>query len=196
MIKFFEIGNVFSKKDEKKQITLLCTGPAKELTNLVKKIEIEFGISNLKYQLSLPRPDQLKYFKIKKPVQILEIDFNDISQKAKLADKKYLLPQKTIHFKTISKYPPAVRDLAFIVDRKIPATKISHQIKNTDKSIFIVELFDEFVSDKLGTGKKNLAFHLWFSNQNKTLSDSEVVKIIDKIKTKLADKFGAKIRNF
>ena len=57
-----------------------------------------------------------------------------------------------------------------------------------------VELFDEFLSDKLGKNKKNLAFHIYFQSLTKTLKDNEASKIISQIIKTVEKKYNAKLR--
>ena len=55
-------------------------------------------------------------------------------------------------------------------------------------------LFDIFESDKIGKDKKSLAINFTFLNTEKTLTDAEVNKVMEKIIKKLEDDLSAEIR--
>ena len=58
-----------------------------------------------------------------------------------------------------------------------------------------IELFDEFTDEKkLGKDLKNLAFHLRFQSSQKTLQESDIDEVMQKIIKELAQKYGAKLR--
>jgi phenylalanyl-tRNA synthetase beta chain len=54
---------------------------------------------------------------------------------------------------------------------------------------------DVFTSDKIGKGKKSLSYSLTFQHPSKTLNDSEVVEIMDKLIEDLKQKYGAELRS-
>jgi len=58
-----------------------------------------------------------------------------------------------------------------------------------------VELFDLYEDDKLGENKKSLAFSLEFVSDEKTMTDEETKKIMDKIINNLEKNTGARLRN-
>ena len=57
------------------------------------------------------------------------------------------------------------------------------------------ELFDVFEDKKLGDGIKSMAFSLELGSQEKTLTDDEVTKVINKIVKNLDNKLGVKLRS-
>jgi len=197
-IKFFEIGNVFNKSQEKKQLILATTGNPAIFKAIISSFQQEFKINHLPFKISAPDQKNLDYFKIRKPISILEIDLDNLYQMIKIPISQLKSPifwQKP-HFRPISKFPPTIRDFAFIINKKISAQKVATEIKKTSPSVFLVELFDEYISDKFGKDMKNLAFHVWLSDEKKTLSDAEVVKISQAISKKIKNKFNAKLRDF
>ncbi len=202
-INIFEIGTVFTKNGAKKELILATTFKGNIFEQILENIKKEFDLLNLPHKICKPEQEVLDYFKIRRPVQILEIDLEKLLEKAVLKVLEYEisaegspLGQKEIKYKPVSKFPPTIRDLAFILARDISAVKVAKEIEGVDKSIFIVELFDEYASEKLGKNKKNLAYHIWFSDFKKTLSDTEVDKITKKITDIICKKYKAKLRDF
>ncbi len=195
-INIFEIGAVFSKDGAKKELILATTFRGDAFEQILKDIKKEFDLLDLPYKICKPEQAVLDYFKIRRPVQVLEIDLEKLLEKAVLKNSEYEISKKEIKYKPVSKFPPTIRDLAFILDRDVSAVEVAKEIKGADKSIFMVELFDEYASEKLGKNKKNLAYHIWFSDLRKTLSDKEVEKSIKKITTQICKKYKAKLRDF
>jgi len=93
------------------------------------------------------------------------------------------------------KFPPAVRDLAFVINEKILYNNIVKLIKNFSNLIIQAELFDVYQGDKLGQGKKSLAFHVIYQ-ANRTLTNREVDDLQEKLIKHLEKELGAKIRDF
>ncbi len=94
-----------------------------------------------------------------------------------------------------SRFPPAKRDLAILVDQEIPAGEISEAIlKLGSPLVKDVSLFDLYQGKQIPPGEKSLAFSLWFSSPHSTLTDQEVERVQERILQGLQDKFGARIR--
>ncbi|MFZ9718441.1 MAG: hypothetical protein ACO3BD_03715, partial [Chitinophagaceae bacterium] len=62
------------------------------------------------------------------------------------------------------------------------------------KKLKHVSLFDVFESEKLGTEKKSLALHFKFADDEKTLTDEEVEKMMGKLMQTLEKNLEAEIR--
>ncbi len=108
--------------------------------------------------------------KIKKPFVIFEIDF----------DKLFEIKKEKVIFKKISKFPLVARDLAIFVDIKTEVDQVKEVIKKTGgKNLEEIKLFDIFKEEK--KNKKSFAFHLKFSDPQKTLSGEEVEAKIETI---------------
>ena len=196
----FEVGKVFDKENEKLSLGVVSSGKnsfdfidkaANQLANSLKIKRSEIEISELKRE-------DLQRFKIKKPlVYAFQIDLSPSLAKLKIADRELELriSDKKIHYRPISKYPSIVRDIAFIVDRSIGAEDIADEIYTVSNEINRVELFDEYVSDKIGMNKKSLAYHLYLESMDRTLTDQEAESIMKKIIKKIENKFSATLRS-
>ncbi|MFH1175119.1 MAG: hypothetical protein V1698_00115, partial [bacterium] len=98
-------------------------------------------------------------------------------------------------YREIPKFPAVLRDIAVVVESRILAYNIIEVIKKTGGAILKkIELFDVYEGDKIGAGKKNLAFHLVFQSSEKTLSDEEVDEVLQKIIAALEKRFEAELR--
>jgi phenylalanyl-tRNA synthetase beta chain len=125
---------------------------------------------------------------LKKVVVIVELSFNELL--------KLVLDYGFKQYHATPKYPPVVRDLAFVVDSKILYNDIREALKNFHELILSVELFDVYSGDKLGANKKNLAFHVIYQSNERTLTAEEIDVIQNELINYLQSKFEAQIRNF
>lgn len=200
-ILFFEFGNIFNKKSEVNYLGLAASGKgAKKI--LENTLNIISGLMKDKkddiQKIKELNKDELSHYKIKKPnAFVIEIPSKVIIDNLKLSDQELELESSntSVSYKSLSQYPPISRDLAFIVDNNINSNKIIEELRNISDKIIIVELFDEFTSDKFGKGKKNIAFHLYLQDTQKSMTDSEASDIINKVIKKIENKFNAKLRS-
>ncbi len=100
-----------------------------------------------------------------------------------------------ISFKEISKFPAVQRDLAIVVDKGI-------QYQQIEKTTFAaklgklknVNLFDVFESEKLGANKKSMAVSFTFLDEEKTMIDTEIDAMMNKIIGAYENELGAEVR--
>ena len=128
---------------------------------------------------------------------------NSLNLKKKTAIAEFSLPAileaiKTageINFQEFDKFPPVIRDIALVVNKKTSYNDISDAIKSFHEDIKKVELFDVYEDEKLGKNKKNLAFHIIYQ-ADKTFVSEEIDKLQQELMKSLEKKFEAKIRDF
>ncbi|MDO4680123.1 MAG: phenylalanine--tRNA ligase subunit beta [Aerococcus sp.] len=128
-----------------------------------------------------------------------------------LADK-YALPENTyvfeLDFQLIStlqeqqivqtplpKYPGMSRDIALIVPEAVTYAQIKAVIESTASSYLKhVTLFDIYRGEHIETGKKSMAFGLFYQNPEATLVDEDVSGDVARISEELIKQFDAGIR--
>lgn len=92
-------------------------------------------------------------------------------------------------------FPALTRDLALVADKSVAAADIEAAITKRAKSLLAgVNLFDVYEGEKVGAGKRSLAYSLSFSAPDRTLTDEEVNQTIEKILGDLNAKLGATLR--
>jgi phenylalanyl-tRNA synthetase beta chain len=90
---------------------------------------------------------------------------------------------------------PVLEDIAVIVDESVPAERVASLIKQTGgKTVTNVRLFDVYRDEKIGVGKKSLAYSLTYQ-ADKTMTDAEAAAIRNKIVKRLEYEVGAKLRS-
>lgn len=102
----------------------------------------------------------------------------------------------TYGIKTIPETPPIYEDIAVIVEETVPAEKVEALIRQTGgRSVTDVRLFDLYRDEKIGAGKKSLAYALTYQAEDKTMTDADAAAIRNKIVKRLEKEVGAKLRS-
>jgi phenylalanyl-tRNA synthetase beta chain len=92
-------------------------------------------------------------------------------------------------------FPAIARDLALVVDATTAAADIEQAIAKRAKSMLAgIRLFDVYEGERIGAGKRSLAYQLRFSAPDRTLTDAEVNPLIEKVLADLKEKLGVEIR--
>jgi phenylalanyl-tRNA synthetase beta chain len=95
----------------------------------------------------------------------------------------------------VADVPPVLEDIAVIVDEAVPAERVANLIRQTGgKTVTNVRLFDVYRDEKIGAGKKSLAYSLTYQS-DKTMTDAEAAAIRTKIVKRLEHEVGAKLRS-
>ena len=95
----------------------------------------------------------------------------------------------------LSKYPQVRRDFSFIIDDKITFSELKNTIKQTSKLIKEIKLMDVYDGKPLKSNEKSYSFSVVLEDINKTLEDSEINKVSEKIIKEISKKFNAVLRN-
>lgn len=131
-------------------------------------------------------PALLRKFGIKQPVF-----YSDISWKQILKSVR----KNTVLYKELPKFPEVKRDLAIVIDENITFAEIMKAAYSAEKKLLkSVNLFDVYVGEKIGEGKKQYAISFIMQDPDKTLTDKAVESIISKLLKTFEDKFNAILR--
>ena len=207
-IKIFELGKIFRKNkeklEEKRMLTATILGEEfYQLKGVVDLLLNKIGISDVWYDNYKPTPEEskLSLWHSKKCAEIKigqeEVGFlgemsDKISETLKLSQKVVLfdldfeklakLASEEHEFRPIPKYPSAVRDLAILVPPQVKVEEVLNVIEITGGTLVRdIDLFDIYEGEELPEGKKNLAFHLIYQAQDRTLSSKEIDQLHQKI---------------
>ena len=111
-------------------------------------------------------------------------------------DLMLALVEKGFQVRSISTFPAMVEDIALIVDENVPASQVEALIRKAGGKLLVdVRLFDLFRSEKLGQGKKSLAYQLIYQAFDRTLSVADAAAIRKKIVKLLGFEIGAILRD-
>ncbi|MER7444332.1 phenylalanine--tRNA ligase subunit beta [Micromonospora avicenniae] len=95
----------------------------------------------------------------------------------------------------VSGFPPALIDVALVVDGSVPAAQVQQAlVEGAGELLEDVRLFDVYTSDQLGPERKSLAYKLTFRAPDRTLTVEEAVAARDAAVAVAAERFGATLR--
>ena len=98
-------------------------------------------------------------------------------------------------YTALPKFPGMQRDLAFVTSDEISAGALEQEINKIGGALLKqVTLFDLYKGDRLPANQRSLAFSLLFQSAEKTLTDEEVEAVIQKIISRLHERFGCELR--
>lgn len=99
-------------------------------------------------------------------------------------------------FQPYSTYPASDRDIAFYVPNQVSVAEITRLITQVGGSLLeSVELFDEYRGERVPEGQRSLAFRLVYRANDRTLTDTDVEPVHQKVREALTDKFRADLRS-
>lgn len=141
------------------------------------KLVATFGVISKKLQ---------KAFDIDNEVYYADINWKELMKAIK---------GKKVTYTEISKFPAVKRDLALLIDKKVQFAEIEKIAYETDKKLLkSVELFDVYEGKNLEVGKKSYAVSFVLQDENATLNDKQIDKLMQKLITNLQNKLDAKLR--
>jgi len=128
----------------------------------------------------------LKLMDIEQPVFFADLNWNELMK----MQKNY-----QVTFKEIAKYPAVKRDLALLVDSNVQFADIEKMAFETERKLLKkVTLFDVYEGKSLLPGKKSYAVSFTLQDENQTLNDKAIDKVMQKLIYNLVNKLGAKLR--
>ena len=99
-------------------------------------------------------------------------------------------------FKEVSKFPPVIRDISFVVDKSFIPNDYFDLIRDLGGDLIEqVELLDKYENvEKFGEGKLSYTFRTTYRSLDRTLTNEEVNTLHTKIEEKTESDFKASIR--
>ncbi|UCF79266.1 MAG: phenylalanine--tRNA ligase subunit beta [Candidatus Eiseniibacteriota bacterium] len=87
-----------------------------------------------------------------------------------------------VRFAEPSRFPAAKRDIAVVSDAALPQSEVAELIRGlAGEHLQRLELFDVYTGEAIAEGKKSLAYSLSFQSTRRTLSDTDVERIMQRI---------------
>ena len=98
-------------------------------------------------------------------------------------------------YKPMSKFPTAIRDIAFLLDEKVTASDVEKTIKEVGgEKLKKIVFFDEYRGKQIGEGKKSLACNLIFESEEGTLAEEEIDSLFKGIIASVEKNLGGTLR--
>jgi hypothetical protein len=131
-------------------------------------------------------PRVLENYGLKKKAYVAELDFEKIVENT--------IDNYT--YKDLPKYPTMKRDFAFIMDRDVDSVDLEKVAKKYGKDLLeSFKVFDIYEGENIEEGKKSVAFSLLFRAADRTLEESEVTEICEKVVAEIESEIKAKLRS-
>jgi len=100
-----------------------------------------------------------------------------------------------IKVSVLPKFPAVKRDFALLLDEAVTFNEIYNLAFQAEKKLLKeVDLFDVYEGDKLEKGKKSYAVSFLLQDENKTLEDKQIDKIMKKLQQTFEKNVGATLR--
>ena len=128
----------------------------------------------------------LKEFGIKQEVLFADFNWETLLN---------LSGNKKIKVTDLPKFPSVKRDLALLLDQKTEFKEIYNLAFQSERKLLKeVDLFDVYEGDKLPEGKKSYAVSFVLQDENKTLADKQIDKIMQKLQQSFEKNVNAVLR--
>ncbi len=118
----------------------------------------------------------------------------DVAAAAISIDRLLELPPPGSRYRPLPRFPGVKLDVALAVPEARRAEELFGAIERAGKGLARdVRLFDLYRGEQVGAGKKSLAFHLALLADDRTLSDKDVSKFLDRLAREL-EELGGELR--
>lgn len=141
------------------------------------KLVAQIGIVNYKL---------LKAFDIEQDVYYADIYWNRLTRSVQ---------NEKISYKELSRFPSVKRDLALLLDASTDFAEIEKIAYETERKLLKdVWLFDVYEGKNLEAGKKSYAVSFLLEDENQTLTEKQIEKVMQRLIQAFQTKLGAQLR--
>ena len=144
------------------------------------------GSGALLVSMGTVAPSLARRFGIKQPVFAAEINWQVLFE---------LIKRDKVSFTELPKFPSVRRDLALLLDESVSYADLrAAAFKQAKKLLKQVGLFDVYRGDKIPEGKKQYALSFVIQDTEKTLTDQDTERVMERLLTTFQKDFGAQLR--
>ena len=144
------------------------------------------GSGALLASIGTVNPALARRFGIKQPVFAAEINWQVLFS---------LIKRNKVGFSELPKFPAVRRDLALLLDESVSYADLrAAAFKQAKKLLKQVGLFDVYRGDKIPAGKKQYALSFVIQDPDKTLTDQDTERVMERLLATFQKDFGAQLR--
>jgi len=159
--------------------------PAENQSPFINSLEY-YCNEELVAKIGQVNPKILKQFDIKRIVYYAEIDIIKLFEES---------TKHKVQFTPIATIPAVKRDLALVVDKNVTYQQLEKvAVQFGSRHIKKISLFDVYEGEKLPEGKKQYALNFVLQHPDKTMTDEEINKIMNKLLSAFEKECGATLR--
>jgi phenylalanyl-tRNA synthetase beta chain len=156
-----------------------------ESNRLYNTCTLKIG-DNILAQLGTVLPQITEPFDLGAPVYVADINWNTVRECSNTLSVKY---------KPVSVFPQVRRDLALLLDNAISYADLERIALQTEPVLLKqVNAFDVYQGDKIEGGKKSYAISFVLQDEEKTLTDQDIDRVMNKLVKKFEKELGAQLR--
>ena len=120
------------------------------------------------------------------PFLIFDLDLDGLLQYA----------PRRMAFRSLPRFPSVERDFAVVVDHAFPSQRIIDWIAERGEALIeTAAVFDQYLGAPIAEGKKSLAYKISYRADERTLTDTEVNALHQKLVEQIGQLFGAQLRS-
>lgn len=191
----FEIGKIYFKEKgkyfEKRKLGIVAWNKENltfaEFKGIIDGVFVKSGINHVSYDRTPLGTKLAETFSVSIGADI--VGYGGIYQNVYFAelDLDSMLGKGAGYQVTLwPKYPPQIEDHNFVFPEKTKVGEVIDSMKSVDSKISNLELIDVY--------KDTYTIRVWYQDPEKTLTDSEVEKIRNKMLLTVKEKFGGTIK--
>lgn len=203
-LKFYEFGKTYHKKEgrylEIQHLSLFITGRKNpeswntgnssvdyyQLKGIVENLFKRLGIRNINVTIESVKKSILKHFDINSEVFYADINWDKVIKASS---------NNTVKYKEVPKFPEVRRDLALVINKEITYQQIEELATKTERNILkSINLFDVYEGEKIESGKKSYAVSFILQDDEKTLNDKQIDKVMERLMEAFEKNLQAVIR--
>ncbi|MDP4093664.1 MAG: phenylalanine--tRNA ligase subunit beta [Bacillota bacterium] len=218
--RFFDLAHVYLPKDtnagelpeEKPVLTLGMYGNIDfyEIKGVLEELMDNLGITNYEFQPLKDNPSfhpgRTAYLIINgKNAGVVGEIHPEVAEKNEVPQRTYLSTvdvlalvensNLSVNYKALPKYPAVSRDIAMLVKDEILVKQIEDTIRQySGKILENIKLFDIYKGKQVPDGMKSIAYNITFRADDRTLTDEEVGKAMNKVLNGLKNNLDAQLR--
>jgi phenylalanyl-tRNA synthetase beta chain len=187
----FEIGHVFHVDGERAHVALGVRAGTKKRAKValpifnahIEALILEFGLSGV----TRADPDPL--------TSVVEFDMrrtrSDSLKSSTDELRAYTLPE--LRYQSVSPFPFIARDIAMFVNKTVETDDIVRVLTQAGGPLLVRHsLFDRF--EKEGDARVSYGYRLVFQSMERTLTDEEVLGIMNRVTLRCVKELGAEVR--
>jgi len=119
-------------------------------------------------------------------VYYAEINWNQVIQ---------IISSLKVKYVPVSKFPAVKRDLALLIDKSLTYKQLTEIAYKTEPTFLSgISLFDVYEGKNLEPGKVSYALSFTLEDREKTMTDNQIEKLMQKLMKAFETQAGAKIR--
>lgn len=181
---FFYVKGVVKSLLERLGASTLKTSPTK---NDVFSEGITLSLGKIKLaDVGIVEKSILKSFGIKQEVVYVDFNWDNVLK---------ISSSKAIKVKALPKFPAVKRDLSLLLDSSVTFGEIYNLAFQSERKLLKeVDLFDVYTGDKLAENKKSYAVSFLIQDEEKTLNDKQIDKIMQKLQATFEKNVEASLR--